>query len=434
MQLSEHIRMAFASLVANKMRSLLTMLGMIIGVGSVVAISSVGNGITGAISDSFERGTSNAFTLNVTSRDDDSSESSLAMALLFGNDNIEDKDRINDKMIESLRMRFDGKFAEIGASTYIASGHADDLRQTALSFRGLTAEGVATENVPMLSGRSFTEDDITGKRRVAIVPENFLKRYFGSSDDSALGKTFSATTNGKKITFTIIGIYENAVTSGFINMLGFDTNEMHQIYVPYSLNIDLAASSQTVYSGYSSIKVKGLNLTDDLDDLAAEMADYLTDRYYANNKDYKIAYQYTPPNSGNMIGDVFSTVSMAISAIAGISLVVAGIGVMNIMLVSVTERTREIGIRKALGATNQDIRRQFIIEAVILCVVGGMIGVVLGAVAAYLVGIRFDMNVYPSVGSVITAFGVSVLVGIFFGTYPANRAAKLDPIEALRYE
>ena len=434
MQLSEHIRMAFSSLVANKMRSLLTMLGMIIGVGAVVAISSVGNGITGEINDSFERGTSNAITLNVVSRDVDSAETSMALAFYFGNNNLNEKDRISDKMIEVLRTRFNGKFGEIGASTSIASGHADDLRQTALSFTGLTAEGVATENVPMLSGRSFTEDDVAGKRRVAIVPEKFLKTYFGSSDDSAVGKTFGARVNGKIVRFTIIGIYENAVTSGFVNMLGFNTNESHQIYVPYSLNADLTASDQTVYNGYSSIKVKGLNLTDNLEDLAVDMSDYLTDRFYSNNKEYKISYQYTPPNSGNMIGEVFSAVSTAISAIAGISLVVAGIGVMNIMLVSVTERTREIGIRKALGATNQDIRRQFIIEAVILCVVGGMIGVVFGAFVAYLVGIRFDMNVYPSVGSVIMAFSVSVFVGIFFGTYPANRAAKLDPIEALRYD
>ena len=434
MQLSEHIRMAFSSLMANKMRSLLTMLGMIIGVGAVVAISSVGNGITGAINDSFERGTSNAITLNVTSRDADSTESSMALAYIFGDQNLEEKNRINDRMIEALRTRFNGQFAQIGTSTSIASGQADDLRKTQLNFTGLTSEGAATENVPMLSGRTFIEEDIAGKRRVAIVPENFLKAYFGSADSGAIGKAFSASVNGKIVSFTIIGIYENAVTSGFASMFGSDTAETHQIYVPYSLNTELAASNQTVYDGYSSIKVTGLNLTDNLEELAVNMSDYLTERFYADNKEYKISYQYTPPNSGNMIGDVFSAVSMAISAIAGISLVVAGIGVMNIMLVSVTERTREIGIRKALGATNRDIHRQFIIESVILCVVGGMIGVVFGAVVAYLVGIRFEMNVYPSVGSVIMAFGVSVMVGIFFGTYPASRAAKLDPIDALRHE
>ena len=433
MQLSEHIRMAFSSLVANKMRSILTMLGMIIGVGAVVAISSVGNGITNEINESFERGTSNAFTLKVASRDEQSSESGFILALLYGDDMAE-KDRINDRMIEALRTRFDGKFAEIGSSVSIASGHADDLRETQLSFTGLTAEGAATENVPMLSGRSFSEEDVIGKRRVAIVPENFLKVYFGSPSDTALGKTFNASVNGKTVTFTIIGIYENAVTSGVVKMFGIDSSETHQIYVPYTLNGDMAASDQTVYSGYTSVKVKGNNLTDNLENLAADMSDYLTERFYADNKDYKISYDYTPPNSGNMIGDVFSAVSMAISTIAGISLVVAGIGVMNIMLVSVTERTREIGIRKALGATNSDIHRQFIIEAVILCVVGGMIGVVFGALVAFLVGLRFEMNVYPSVGSVIMAFGVSVLVGIFFGTYPASRAAKLDPIDALRHE
>ena len=134
------------------------------------------------------------------------------------------------------------------------------------------------------------------------------------------------------------------------------------------------------------------------------------------------------------MSDMIGTVSIAISFIAGISLLVGGIGVMNIMLVSVTERTREIGTRKALGATNNNIRLQFVVESVIICLIGGAIGILLGAIMGYVGSGLLHNAVLPSVGSIVLAFSFSLAVGVFFGYYPANKAAKMDPIEALRYE
>ena len=167
-------------------------------------------------------------------------------------------------------------------------------------------------------------------------------------------------------------------------------------------------------------------------EVAAEVKNYLA-RYYRTNENYTV----TAISMDSMISSVNSmmnTLSVAISVIAGISLLVGGIGVMNIMLVSVTERTREIGTRKALGATNGNIRIQFVVESVIICLVGGAIGIVLGAVMGYVGSGLLKNAVLPGIGAIALAFGFSLAVGVFFGYYPANKAAMMDPIEALRYE
>jgi len=182
--------------------------------------------------------------------------------------------------------------------------------------------------------------------------------------------------------------------------------------------------------GYEKFTVVTNSLVASVTDFADELETYMNNEYYASNEDYQIS---TSTMSSSM-NDMIDTVSIAIAFIAGISLLVGGIGVMNIMLVSITERTREIGTRKALGAKNSSIRLQFIIEAVILCLLGGVFGIILGfilgAVAASLLGYAASAPVAAIIGSVV----FSMIIGVFFGYYPANKAARLDPIEALRYE
>ena len=163
------------------------------------------------------------------------------------------------------------------------------------------------------------------------------------------------------------------------------------------------------------------------------METFFNDRQYANNDKFKVRSQ-TFESQLNQVTQIMSTIQLAIGGIAAISLLVGGIGVMNILLVSVTERTREIGIRKALGATYRDIRGQFITESVIICIIGGIFGILLGSLVGYLVSLVLKAPTLPSIPAILIAVGFSMAIGIFFGYYPASKAAKLNPIDALRYE
>ena len=166
--------------------------------------------------------------------------------------------------------------------------------------------------------------------------------------------------------------------------------------------------------------------------MARDVQDFLN-RYYAKNEDYSV-FAMAMSTMVESMSTIMNTLSIAISVIAGISLLVGGIGVMNIMLVSVTERTREIGTRKALGATNNDIRIQFVVESIIVCLIGGIIGIIVGTILGYVGSSLISEPCYPTFGYIALAVGFSMAIGVFFGYYPANKAARLDPIEALRYE
>ena len=243
---------------------------------------------------------------------------------------------------------------------------------------------------------------------------------------SLTGQELLVQLTGGSYTFRIVGVYKYE-QSAFSFSTASDKDISTSLYIPLSTAKQLVGADR----GFSNITVQAA-LGESSTEVAAEVKNYLS-RYYRTNENYTV----TAISMDTMISSVdsmMSTLSVAISVIAGISLLVGGIGVMNIMLVSVTERTREIGTRKALGATNNNIRLQFVVESVIICLIGGAIGIVLGAIMGYVGSGLLKNAVLPSIGAIVLAFTFSLAVGVFFGYYPANKAAKMDPIEALRYE
>ncbi|MEG2192954.1 MAG: FtsX-like permease family protein, partial [Oscillospiraceae bacterium] len=229
--------------------------------------------------------------------------------------------------------------------------------------------------------------------------------------------------SGATHTFYVVGVYEYKTGSGMFSYAGASTN----LYIP----ISTAKRINNANTNFANITVVA-GVGEGSDALAQDL-NHFFDRQYKNNPRF-YAQGYSMQSMVESTTKTFKTISMAISVIAGISLLVGGIGVMNIMLVSITERTREIGTRKALGATNGSIRFQFIVESVIICLVGGTIGIILGVGLGTIGSKLVGYAARPSFTSIFIAVGFSMAIGIFFGYYPANKAAKLDPIEALRYE
>ena len=281
----------------------------------------------------------------------------------------------------------------------------------------------------VIKGRYISDKDVSKRGKVCVISDKQAIKLYGSIDN-AIGQTLSIDMNNQSYDFTVVGIYEYQLTgmmSAMVNMMGEDWN--NEVYIPYTTMAEIQGDSDlTFFYFYVNIK-DGVSATK----FAEEVKDYMNNRFYRNNDSIEVYYA-TAEQQMEMMGEILGLVSMVISVIAGISLIVGGIGVMNIMLVSVTERTREIGVRKALGAPNSAIRTQFIIESVIICLIGGAIGIVSGILLGNLVGLLMDATATPSIGAILLAVTFSMAIGVFFGFYPANRAAKLDPIEALRYE
>ena len=258
-----------------------------------------------------------------------------------------------------------------------------------------------------------------------MVSDKLAESLFNGNNESALAQKIVVYSNGKYEDFYIIGVYkyeENTFSSDS------SSNITTTAYIPLSVAKEMVHSDK----GYSQFTVVTSKDIEDVSLFAEEIEQYFQP-YYTGNQDYGISTSTMQSMTESMYS-MISTVSVAVSFIAGISLLVGGIGVMNIMMVSITERTREIGTRKALGAKNSSIRLQFITESVILCLLGGILGIItgfiLGAIAAHILG----YGAAVPLGSIVISVGFSMAIGVFFGYYPANKAAQMNPAEALRYE
>ena len=422
MQLFDNIRLAFSSLWANKLRALLTMLGIIIGIGSVIAIVTLGDSLTGSITDSLQGFGINNITVSLQRKSEDD-ETTGGAVRMFGMENPSSEDLFTNAMIEEFRTAYPDEIYAIALSQSLGGGQVQqDDTTVQVTAMGVNEEYALANNVNLLHGRFVKDSD--GERQIAVVSDVFCESVFGTSGASVLGQEFELSVNGQLLRFYVAGVYEYD-DDGFVSMTGSDP--VTELCLPLEAAQKLSGGE----TGYQSFTVVASTDTDTTAFL--EQVESFFASFYTRNE----SYTATASSMESMLEEMTSmlnTVKLAISAIAAISLLVGGIGVMNIMLVSITERTREIGTRKALGAPGFAIRMQFITEAVVICLVGGALGVALGvglgAAGAGLLGYAAK----PSLTAIGLAVGFSMLIGVFFGYYPASKAAKMDPIDALRYE
>jgi len=418
MDIFESIKLSIEGLKTNKMRSFLTMLGIIIGIASVIGIMTIGDAMTNFVNDEFSS-MSNQFQLMVNPKGE-------------SNDyNPQESDMVSDTMIENIEEKFGSRLEAIVISGPSFSGEVKDDRKDAPVRIESTSEGTKSiNNVKMQAGRFLTEDDILEEKGVAVISSEVVKEIFGGDYGKAIGSEIDVDTDGNGLqVFSVVGIYKYE-TSTMQSMMGGNADKpTTNIYIPYTVGNRISPPEK---EGYQYLMMSAKD-SSDVATLSSEITEYLNSNYYAENDNYETIV-YTAESELSTINQMMSTMNIAIGAIAAISLLVGGIGVMNILLVSVTERTREIGVRKALGATNNNIRSQFIVESIILCIIGGAIGVVLGGGLGYAGSSLFKAPTTPSMTAIMVAVGFSTFIGVFFGYYPANKAAKLNPIDALRYE
>ena len=425
----ENVKLAFQALLANKMRALLTMLGIIIGIGAVIAIMTVSSSLTNSISDSFQEMGANNITVGLkqTSSTTETRSNGLKFGAANRNSTVEKEDLITDDMLSELKTEFSDKIDAIAISETVASGTVHDGSNTAnISISGINSEYFASDDVTLLAGRRLTNDDNTGKKKVIMISDKVVDQIFDGDSQKALSKKIQVEIDGIYYQYYVVGVYKYESNNSFSS--SSDEDITTTAYIPI-----LTGKAQTHSDeGYQQFTVVTKSGIDSVSAFATQIENFFAP-YYSSNEDYKVSTT-TMESMTESMSDMIGTVSIAISFIAGISLLVGGIGVMNIMLVSITERTREIGTRKALGAKNSSIRFQFIIESMILCLIGGILGILagflLGAIAASILG----YSAAVPVAAIIIAVGFSMIIGIFFGYYPANKAARMDPIEALRYE
>ena len=428
MLIYENIRLALFSLKANKMRALLTMLGIIIGIASVIAIMTVGNSITTYVSTTMSSMGASNITVGLQQKQEE--EETTREGMSFGGrqrmKTAGEDDYFTKEMLENYCDTYADSVSAISAQENIGSGQIlEEQLYANVSVSGVSLGYFLANDMNLTDGRFFSEKETDDGKMVAIVSDKVVNNMYEGDKEKALGSIFQANINEKYYQCTIIGIYEyeqSAMSFSTVSEKDISTN----VYIPLK-----AAQNINHKTGYTQFTV--VTKADvDADSFAEKTESFFT-TYYRKNNDFAPS-AYSMSTMVESMTEMLSTITLAISIIAGIALLVGGIGVMNIMLVSITERTREIGTRKALGAPNSSIRLQFIVESIVICTIGGIIGIILGIIMGSVAANLMETPASPSIGSIILSLTFSMAIGVFFGYHPANKAAKMDPIEALRYE
>ena len=402
-QIFEYISIAIMNIRENKGRSVLTMLGIIIGISSVILVISIGNGVRGEINNTLDgiAGGQVVVYVDMTRKDTNVS--------------------FDESDVEALSTQIDhvkGASPSFGLwGTAEAPKKSQDLR-----LMGGTPSYLYNSTEPIVKGRYYNQNDLEASSPVCIIRESQAREMFGTTD--VVGMSFDATVWGTTKELKIIGIRQDS-PSALMSMLtgsGFVEAE-----VPYTFMVEH-------YGMYPEISE--IYLYSEKSEYSSEVAKsavvLLESRHHCKGENQVLVESFSDYSA--QYNSILSAITLFVSLVAAISLLVGGIGVMNIMLVSVTERTREIGIRKSLGATTKSIMWQFLAEAGIITLLGGIIGIVIGVLGAKLICTIISMKASISLGVVLGASIFSCGVGIFFGIYPAKKAASLSPIEALRHE
>ncbi|HIT67295.1 MAG TPA: ATP-binding cassette domain-containing protein [Candidatus Merdisoma merdipullorum] len=401
---------------------------IIIGIASVIAIMSVGNSISTSVTSSMEEMGVNNITLGVSqkSTEDTVTSDGRVFAGISRGSEMSDEDYITDEMLNAMEAVFADSVTGILLSESAGSGTAEDGSLTAnVNITGVNTAYLENEELTLLAGRTLTERDQNEAKRVALVSDKLADNLFEGDYNAAIGSEISIYVSNRYYTYAIAGVYE-------YDDSGFSAEAEEDVTTTVYLPLETAREQNHSSTGYSQLTIVTASGVDSTT-LCDELETWFNNNYYRSNDSFEVTASSMESMVSSMT-EMLSTVSIAISVIAGISLLVGGIGVMNIMLVSITERTREIGTRKALGATNGSIRLQFIMESIVICLTGGFIGILLGLILAAVATNLLGYAASPSIGGIIFSVSFSILIGVFFGYYPANKAAKMNPIEALRYE
>jgi putative ABC transport system permease protein len=391
----ENIKLAFKAMIGSKLRTLLSLLGIVIGVASVVTILTLGQSIETNISDSISSAGPDLITFSPF----DSGEESDIFVEEYSN------------TIKSLDDHIEIVMPLDRTSTTVRVGQNDESAYV----YGVPSTYDDSLEMTFSSGEFFTLANSITTSQVVVLGSDIAEELFPTGN--AVGNSIMINRNGQGKKYTVVGILED---KDAIFALNFNDS----VFIPYSTFKSKLNNAKNVNSYI--IKVDDENYTLDVSDV---IEDYYDDLIGEDN--FRVM---SPTTMAEMATSVTSTLSSFLAAIAAISLLVGGIGIMNIMLVSVSERTKEIGIRKALGAAPSVIRGQFISEALVITLIGGLIGVGIGLIASYAFAVTMDTSFVISTFSVVISMGFSMIIGLFFGWYPAMKASKLDPIEALNYE
>ncbi len=392
----ENIKLACTSLVSNKMRTFLSLLGIVIGISSVMTIANLGNSLTEETNSMFSEMGVNNITLYASTRD---TKVTSNFDLYFGEDIM-----ANISAVESVVPMNSGNYeVKVGSETSRPS-----VVGTLPDYEDVT--GMVLE-----SGEFFTDEDNFAKKSVAVLGNSIATDLFPAGD--AVGRTIKVNSGAEMYLFEIIGVLEQK--DALLN-LSFDNN----LFIPLN-----TYNHKLTSMDYISTYVLSVSTNYDVLEVEETLESYVESVVGEDN-----FTTFSPASIAETFSELTGTMSLVIGAIAAISLLVGGIGIMNIMLVSVTERIKEIGIRKALGATPGNILGQFLVESVMLTFLGGIIGVGLGTWLSGIASGWLDMTLAPNYVFTAGALAFSIGIGVFFGIYPAWRAAKLDPIDALNHE